>query len=272
MTSDPIWLADIRERGRAAWPQLEVSTVELAAALRSQIEIRDNATVDELAVDAAEIYLACACERGDTAAVIAFRDAYYAPIEPAIAKMGLDASQRDDLWQALAVRLFVASAGEPARIVSYAGRGQLHGLVKVAATRLALDILERQQRFTANDDWLDRVPGASSDPELHWIKLQHRTELKQEVELAIAALSTKDRALLRLTLVERLGIDAIATTYQTHRSTVARWITRARAELAEGVRARLVERWRISHDELGHIGPMIDSQLDLSLERLLSAS
>jgi RNA polymerase sigma-70 factor, ECF subfamily len=270
---EPAWLAAALARGREVWPELEVSAAELAAALRAQLAAREVAITltDELDIDAGEMVLACACLRGDGAAVAAFRTTYFEPLVAALGRMGLDVAQRDDVWQALVVRLFVSPDGAPARIAHYAGRGQLHGLVKVAATRLALDVLEREHRHVS-DDWLEHVPGADSTPELHWIKHQHRSELKQEVERAIATLSTKDRALLRLSLVERLGIDAIAATYQTHRSTVARWIAHARDALADRVRTQLVARWGITRGELDQIAPMVQSQLDLSLERLLSAS
>jgi RNA polymerase sigma-70 factor (ECF subfamily) len=259
VTAEPAqWLALAHARGRAAWPAIAVDLDELAAAV-----------AEGGGDDAAELYLACACQRGDPLALAAFRDRYFAPLEPALKRMGLDAPARDDAWQVLSARLFVATAERPARIVAYAGSGQLRGLVKVAATRIALDLLEQRDRQVP-DTWLDRVPGAASDPELHWIKRQHRAELKEEVEAAIAELPARDRALLRLTIVERLGIDAIAASYRTHRATVARWIVRARNELAARVRARLAERWRISEAELAQIRPLVDSQLDLSLERLLA--
>jgi RNA polymerase sigma-70 factor, ECF subfamily len=207
--------------------------------------------------------LATRCAAGDQAALVHFRTAYFAPLEAGLARMGLDSARRDDVWQQLAIRLFV---GEDPRILTYAGRGQLHGLVKVAATRLALDMLEREQRQTS-DDWLAAVPGTRSDPELHWLRTEQRAGIKEEVEHAITALATRDRAVLRLALVERVGIDAIARMYQMHRSTAARWIARVREELVAGVQARLGARWQVAPTELAFA---VDSQLDLSLDRLLS--
>lgn len=207
--------------------------------------------------------LARQCAAGDRDALVEFRAIYYAPLEAGLARMGLDAARRDDVWQQLSVRLFV---GDAPRIVAYAGRGQLHGLVKVAATRLALDLLEREQRQTS-DDWLAGTPATRSDPELHWLRAEQRAGIKEEVEQAIAALATRDRAVLRLSLVERVGIDAIARMYRMHRSTAARWIARVRDDLVAGVQARLGARWQVAPTELAFA---VDSQLDLSLDRLLS--
>lgn len=226
MSELPAWLLAAVERGRAAWPTISVDAPAFAACLRVRAAASAEPSVvttlvEDADLDAAELYLACACERGDAAALRAFRDRYVVPLDGVLVRMGLDGAQRDDVWQQLSIRLFVAADGGPARIVQYAGRGELHGLVKVAATRLALDALARQPRQEA-DAWLDQLTGGRSDPELHWIKRQHRDELKEEIERAIGGLDERDRALLRLSLVERLGIDAIATTYGTHRATVAR--------------------------------------------------
>ena len=273
---EPAWLLAAVARGREAWPTVDVDARALAACLRAKAaagaaeKVVTTTLVEDADLDAAELYLACACERGDRAALLAFRDRYVTPLEGVLARMGLEAAQRDDVWQQLALRLFVAHEDGPARIVQYAGRGELHGLVKVAATRLALDALARQPRQEA-DAWLDGLTGGRSDPELHWIKQQHRDELKQELEAAIARLDERDRTLLRLSLVERLGIDAIATTYRTHRATVARWIAKARETIGADVRERLKTRWKLAEGELDQLGLMLDSQLDLSLERLLSA-
>jgi len=273
----PAWLARALACGAAAWPTVPVEPADLAATFAAYFAAHGQPIdvalpeVHPLAADAAELYLATACQRGDARALAMFRAHYYTPLESVLGLMGLDASDRDDAWQLLSTRLFVAAAGEPARIVRYAGRGQLHGLVKVAATRLAIDLLEQRSRRdrTPGDTWLDRIPGTTTDPELRMMKSQHRSELKEEVEAAIRGLGTRERALLRLTVVERMGIDALATAYQTHRATVARWVVRAREQLAARVRARLIERWQISEAELAEIRPLLDSHLELSLERLL---
>lgn len=267
---DPAWLDEMLARGGAAWPGLTVTRAELAEGLHAHLEMRRDERPALAALDPAEIYLACACGGGRADAILRFRSAYFTPLEPRLARMGIDPARCDDVWQEIAVRLFVPVGDQPPRILTYAGRGQLHGFIKVAATRLALDILERRHRDTS-DDWLERVPGAQSEPELHWIKQQHRAELKQEIEAAIATLTPRQRTLLRLTIVERAGIASLARTYQTHRSTVWRWIVDARAELAARVRARLAARWKISDAELATVEMMVDSQIDLSLERLFAA-
>ena len=76
---------------------------------------------------------------------------------------------------------------------------------------------------------------------------------------------------LRLHMVEHLGIDAIAALCSVHRATAARLIVRAKESLAASVRARLLTRWKVADADLPSLKALVDSQLDLSLNRLLAA-
>ena len=267
------WAGSAVERGRAAWPDVAVTEGELAGAAAIRLaEATARATplgLDRL--DAAELYLAAACARGDAAALDRFRARYLEVVGAALRRMGLAEAEREDVWQTLCERLLVATDGEPARIVRYAGTGELSGLLRVAATLVALNWLERENRRLPDGDWLDALPDTRSDPELHLLKDQHRTELKEELTGALGALSARDRAILRLHLIERVSIDVIARMYSVHRATAARWIERAKEGLATLVRDRLVARWRVTDSSLPVLRSLIDSRLDLSLERLLAA-
>jgi RNA polymerase sigma-70 factor (ECF subfamily) len=101
------------------------------------------------------------------------------------------------------------------------------------------------------------------------MKAQHGEQLKEELERAIGTLEPRERALLRLSLVERLGIDAIAAAYGAHRATIARWLVTAREKLTTSVRERLSERWQVEDGELGELRALIESHVELSLERML---
>lgn len=267
------WAAIAVERGRAAWPEFAVSDDELArlAELRLAGVPHRNARAGVDALDPAELYLAAACARGDTAALVLLRARYFNPLAVPLRRLGLGAAQRDDVWQTLCTRLLVSDAGAPPRIVRYAGTGELAGLVRVAATRIALNTLEHDKRHASGDSWFDSLPASASDPELHAMKRQHRAALKEELEAAIRTLSRRQRMILRLHLVERVGIDAIAAICSVHRATAARQISLARDTLTIRVRAGLIARWHVSDPELPELKALVDSQLDLSLKRLLAS-
>lgn len=261
------WAAAAAPRAREVWPELEVSAPELArlVELRYALPGRPIALDD---LDAAELYLAAACARGDDLAVRRFRAHYFEGLVPHLRRMGLGSAQCDDVWQTLCERLLVARGDGPPGLVRYAGTGELGGLMRVTVTRLAINWLHDRVRST-HDDWLDEVPSSRTDPEMQVSRQQHRAEIKQEVAAALATLPARDRMVLRLHLVERLGIDAIAGVASIHRATAARWIARAKDTLALRVRDRLLARWRVSQASFPALRTLLDSQIDLSLERLL---
>jgi RNA polymerase sigma-70 factor, ECF subfamily len=264
------WADSAAARGREIWPALVVSAAELVdlVELRRTLPGVRRAELDEL--DPAELYLAAACARGDCAAVGELRRRYFEGVIPQLRRMGLGSAQCDDIWQTMCERVLVATDGPPA-IVRYVGTGELAGLMRIAATRLALNWLKQDQRRVAEDEWLDDLPAARADPELQLSKQQHRAEIKQAIEEALETLVARDRMILRLHLVERLGIDAIARISSVHRTTAARWIARAKETLGLRVRDRLLARWRITESSFPALRTLIDSQIDLSLERLLAS-
>jgi RNA polymerase sigma-70 factor (ECF subfamily) len=265
------WAASAVERGRAGCPGIAVSDDELAqiAALRLSGARSGEAAARVESLDAAELYLAAGCARGDPAALVQFRARFFDVLAAPLRRMGLDAGQRDDVWQMLCTRLLVGDRGAAPRIVRYAGAGQLAGLVRVAATRLALNWLKRARR-DVDDDGLDELPATGSDPELHFMKREHRAALKEELEAAIHDLDVRQRMVLRLHLVERLGIDSIAAICSVHRATAARQVALAKKMLTIGVRLRLVARWHVTDPDLAALRSLVDSQLELSLRRLLA--
>jgi RNA polymerase sigma-70 factor, ECF subfamily len=266
------WAEEAIERARAIWPQIAVSETEFVelAALRLSTRAGGGRALELNALDAAELYLAAACARGDDVALREFRVRYFDPLASSLRRMGLDAAHCDDVWQTLCERLFVAARDSAPKIVRYAGGGDLAGLVRVAATRVALNWLAQAKRRTGGASWLDRLPAAESDPELRAMKHEHRTAFKRELEAALATLTVRQRMVLRLHLVERMSIDSIATICSIHRATAARIIVRAKETLTGRIRQRLIAQWSVPEHSLPALMSVITSQLDLSLERLLA--
>jgi RNA polymerase sigma-70 factor (ECF subfamily) len=67
-------------------------------------------------------------------------------------------------------------------------------------------------------------------------------------------------------------VDQIATVYQVHRATAARWVAKAREELARKTRDALRKRLELSQSQFESVVRMIESQIDLSIERLLATA
>lgn len=256
------------QAGVAAWPALTVSLAEFERLAGSRCE-----SLRDAGPDGAELYLACACALGDAAALAAF-DRHVAPGVPAaLRRMKLDAAATSDVLQQLRLRLFVAPSGEVPRIVGYAGTGKLGALVHVAATRLALDALRGGRRTAPEAASEERAAApAALDPGGLLAKAELRRALRAAFEEAAALLPPRDRTLLRMSVLDGLSIDELATVHRVHRATVARWLVAAREALTQGARARFITLAGLAGDELAQAGDLVESQLSVSLERLLSST
>jgi RNA polymerase sigma-70 factor (ECF subfamily) len=257
----------ILDQGRAAHPDIAASE-RLASVVRQRLE----ATDEREALDADELYLAAACALGDAAAISAFERRYFGVIPAALSRLALGRDEIAEVEQILRVRLFVVDPDEGTlpRVVSYAGHGKLGGLVRVAAVRAGLNLLRDRGRLDpSTDDDLEDVPIASDNPELARLKAQHRAAFKAAFEEAISSLEPRERSLLELSAIKRLGIDKIAAIYNVHRATAARWVTTARDNLSRAVHRVLGQRLGLRASELDHLLPLVESQLELSLDRLL---
>ena len=257
----------VLREGAAALPTLVVDAEAVRPLLAERLEGED--ALHEL--DAAELYLACACALAEPAALAAFEARYFAVIPAALARLALGHGEISEVAQRLRVRLFVAETGCVPRIVSYAGRGQLGGLVRVAALRLGLNLLKDRNRLQGRIEDLEDVAMVADDPALAHLKAQHRAAFKGAFEEAIGDLPARQRSLLALAIVKGLGVDRIGAIYGVHRATAARWVVAARQELTRAVRRALHVRLRVPDHEIGDMVPLVESQLELSLERILSS-
>ncbi len=254
---------------RAAWPGLVVDEVAFGAHLLACVPSGSpslGAALESMRFD--DVYLAFACAEGDAKALSAFARAF-APEYAAVASQVQAARiSPDDLAQMLATRLF--SQPEP-KIRDYAGQGKLRNWVRVAAVRLCVDASRKQsgrERPMAPEQ-VPEVLDVGADPELVFLKREHRDHMRAAFEEAATDLSSEDRNLLRHHHTQGMSIDQLAAAHGIHRATAARRLQRARELLLEGTRRRLMERLRISEAELDSVVRAAESQFHVTLERVL---
>ncbi len=232
---------------------------------------------DDLArLDAAEIWLAAGCADGVPEAVQAFDAQYISRLTPALRALGLDAAAADELRQRVRERLLTSVDGGPIRLLEYAGKGRLFGLVKVVAVRMTLDDKRRAgrapDRGNVDQMTVERVMDGELGPELAVIETQHRGAVKNAFRAAIEALEPKQRGVLRLHLLQGSSIDEIAALYGVHRATAARWIVGIREELGQRTREALRSTLGLDDAGLDSLLDAVGSRLDLSLSRVLSTA
>ena len=231
------------DHARAAWPGVHVDVPRLVAFLAPRLGDR---AAPFAGLHLGDLYLACACDRGEPSALAAFDRAFTPLIDRAVASLGASAAEQSELQQVVRVRLLVARDGDAAtRIAGYSGRGGLASWVRVVATREAARLLRKERRHEpAADDELARVLTPDAGPELDYLKRLYRDEFKAAVHAAIAGLSERERLVLRQHALDGLSIDQLAALHHVHRATTARWIAAARKAVLDGTRRALTSLLR----------------------------
>jgi RNA polymerase sigma-70 factor (ECF subfamily) len=258
-------LTEAVQRARAAWPEIELSDEVFLRHLGTHV--KEARALETLKI--ADLYAACACAANDPRAIAAVEARCFPPIAAALARMRLDRRREEDVLQGLRRHVFVRDAGPP-RIFEYSGQGDLRAWLQVIATRAALKVIRHEKReVRLPDQDLIEAGTAGDDIELAYVKRAYREQFHAAFGAALEALDARDKTLLRLQIVDELGIDQIGALYQVHRATAARWLSRARETLLDETRARFMSRVRISRTECNSIMRALLSQLDLTIRRRL---
>lgn len=257
--------------GEAAWPGLHVPRDTFRAHLDARVphEPAGVPLIDRVRV--ADLYLACACARGQPEAIAAFEAHVASDIAVAVRSLEVGQALLDDVMQILRVKLFVTGEREPL-IATYSGRGSLRGWVRSVAVRTAMKLQHKGARDAPLDDEaLAQLPTGEAGPELAHFRRVYGTEFRAAFAAALAALDTRQRTLLRQHFLDHLNIDDLGALYGVHRATIARWLARARMMLLEQTRAGLRTRIGVHDAEVDSVLRLVRSELHLSLSRLLAA-
>lgn len=261
------WLAALVAEGRTAWPDLPVDENELCRFIGARAP---DAREELPALSAVDLHLACAAAAGDPRAGAAIRERCYPKLKAALASAGL-ADAVEETAQQVFSELLLPDARGVRGILSYRGTGELAAFVKVIALRTARRALKQRARERPVDpSTLLEDASEAVDPELHSLKQRYRVEFKEAFHVALATLSDRERNILRYELVGGLNIDQIGALYDVHRATVARWRTRAREKLFEQTEAALRAKMALGSSDFHSVVRLIQSQLDVSLYRVLS--
>jgi RNA polymerase sigma-70 factor, ECF subfamily len=249
-------MAAVWTAGRARYPTLSVSRAALTAHLRALEHHGDDA----------DLYLACACAHADPVAHQLLEHHVFAEVAGFIARVDSSPQVADEVRQQLRERLLVAREGQPPRIAEYAGLGPLGAWVRVAALRLALDVVTGPApvEFTEAP-----ALAAPNDPELALIRSRYQGAYQEALRDSVQALDVRERTLLRMNVIDGLSVDRLGEVYGVHRATAARWLTRAREHLLDETYRLLSERLKVPLGELRSLTKLLRSDLHLSLQRLL---
>ena len=258
------WLAE----AHTAWPELALDEAAFVADIMSRLA--PEVPIEQArAIHAADLWIATACAAGDPVALARFEERYMVTLGPILASTGLAPDEIDEVKQELRRKILVADGDKP-RISDYSGRADLRTWIRTAAIRTSIDLIRRRRDIPVDAEELAVLPALEADPELAHLKDRYRDELRTAIGEAIAQLVPRDRLLLKYHYVDNFSIDKIGAIYNVHRATAARWLGAAREALAVEAHRLLGTRLGISPSELRSIARLVESQLDLSIRRLLA--
>jgi RNA polymerase sigma-70 factor (ECF subfamily) len=221
--------------------------------------------MNETSPHARDIALAVACAAADPAAIATLDALLVGTVRRAVRRIDPSSGFADAVAQDLRTRLLV---GNRPRIGEYQGRSSLRSWLTTAAVRTALN-LRRGQANQSHDSVGSGIRALDGEPEITLLRAHARNELAVAVQAGIARLTARDRAILRLSVVDGLGLEQLGALYHVGKSTAGRWLQSARTSFRALVRAELCERLALDDDELASYGRALDGEIEVSLARML---
>lgn len=211
----------------------------------------------------ADLLLAYRCAVGEARALAAFEHTFFGDARLVLQRRAPRADH-DEILQQLREKLFLGRRG----VTSYTGKGSLRSWFRIALLRTAMNAVTRASDDVPVEDVDAFEQRDTFDAELSALKRIYREEFRRAFRRASATLTDRERALLRLSAVERLSVDRIAAIYGTHRATAARWLSSAKEALRLRIRADLKVSLRVDSAELASVLALIHSSVLISVDAL----
>jgi RNA polymerase sigma-70 factor, ECF subfamily len=263
---DPL-LEDIVDRSRRANAGIDVEAGAFVAYVADRLprgrDVRD--ALAELRVE--DLYLACACNDGDPAAVARASSEAFAKARAALARLRGQASLSDDVLQHVREVLFVGAGGprgRPPRIASYSGKGDLARWIRTVAMRVAMDKLAPSKEIATSEEIVADFRLPTDDPQLELMKREYGERFKAALARAVAKLPSETRAELRAYYLDGRGLEEMAAEQGVAPSTISRRLAKARRSLWEETRRSLLATLGVSDGELDSILRLLQTRLELS--------
>ncbi len=264
-------LARVVAEASAAWAGVQLDGTEfvfhLARHLPAGVSLRDG--LARLATS--DLFVACACVRGDPVALRGLDERVLAPVVEAVARRRRAEHVADDVRQILAGQLLVRTDSEPG-IARFSGRGSLRAWLRVVATR---EILRRLGPTTRTDTLSDALMATVSDEanlEGDHVQALSRGEVRAALEDALPRLPERQRTLLRYEVVDGLALERIGVIFGVHRTTASRWVESAHEALLRELRRALEKRIGLSRSEADSLIRAVRSGIEISFARLLAGN
>ena len=201
-------LEDALAQGRAAWPGVPpVDAADFARHLGERVATEATLSEGLRALCVEDLYLAKACLTGERAALDALQRAVLTPVGRAVRRVDPADAFVDEVLQLTRMKLLVGGARQGPRLAEYAGRGALKRWTEAVALGVAVSLKRGAERTTPLDDAPLLADLSTADPELALMQERYRPAFRAAFAEALSGLSPRDRNLLRLSLVQNLGVE-----------------------------------------------------------------
>lgn len=265
-------LRQLVQEGQAGWRQLVIAPEQFVIFLARQLPSEAAAPAELSSLRARELFLTCALLLGHPAAQAIFETEYMPRVRRALRQAGAPEPMITDIQQNLYRRLIERQdAGSSRR--GYTGTGSLTSWLCTCAIREAGLQHKRAQRELALDQAAGEIlRDLGKSPESAVLSGHLKQIFQAAFKEAVAALTSRERNLLRYHFLAELSIDQIGTLYHVHRATAARWLQRAQQRLVTKARELFIARANVSDESLPRIMELIQSQLSVNIGSVLKGA
>ncbi|MBL8913835.1 MAG: hypothetical protein JNM17_24240 [Archangium sp.] len=268
-TADAPALASLEQRMRAAHPSLVWDLESLAAFVALRLEGAAASAIT--ALRASDLLLAWACLVRQPAALEIFERDVMPQVRRAV--RGIDSSPAfvDETANATRTRLLLGEGDRKPGLELYQATGPLAAFAMVVAMRLGADRVRSVAPGHALELALDLTDEVRSAETLLGAA-ELRPRVKAALRRAAEVLSPRERALLKLHLLEGVPAQKLAQMYRVHRATATRWINDARQKVLERMTDELQRELDVGPDSFARLKSDLLDGFELTLSGVLSSA
>ena len=252
---------------RAAWPEVQIRAEEFVGYLAARVSPDPSIRSALRSLHVTDLYLACGCAAGNAKAIAALEAHYIAKLVPTLSRKA--DGDDDEVAQRLRVRTLVGDGQSRPKIASYSGRGPLGKWIRISATRLAVDL---RRLATPILDAAHDADATASDAERSYVVQRYGDDFVKALELALARLTKRERALLQLHFLEEVSVAQIAARQGVSPRTIQRRLAAAEKQIVKNLEALVAQRLELSSAQIQSLLPDVESELVAVLQRFLSRS
>jgi RNA polymerase sigma-70 factor, ECF subfamily len=187
-------------------------------------------------VHVADLYLVAAALEGRVAALEMLDARLRALLPRALRRLRPDDELRGEVLQRTRERLLVGP--RMPKLAEYQGRGGLDPFLRSVLMRVALNLLEAMPQREDEMRVLAELAAPGPDPELSLLRRSEQAAVQAALVEALSTLEPRTRQFLALYVLEGLTLEEIGRRMGTHKSTVSRALSAARARVMLALRRR----------------------------------